>query len=62
MRESVSFKKLFEEHIRITRDRLHYRLNKSDLYKYLIRKDSHLLETKHQSSYDNPEEEGTYGD
>ncbi len=49
MRESVSFKK-HEEHIRITRDRLckHYRLNKSDLYKYLIRKDSHLLETKHQ--------------
>ena len=49
MRESVSFKKN-EEHIRHTRDRLckHYKLNKSDLYKYLIRKDSYNLESKHQ--------------
>lgn len=49
MRESVSFKKN-EEHIRSTRDRLckHYKLNKSDLYKYLIRKDSYNLENKHQ--------------
>lgn len=49
MRESVSFKKN-EEHIRNTRDLLcqHYKLNKSDLYKYLVRKESFNLDSKHQ--------------
>jgi len=49
MRESVSFKKN-EEHIRHTRDTLckHYKLNKSDLYKYLIRKDSYNLESRNK--------------
>ena len=47
MRESVSFKKN-EEHIRTSGDKLckYYKLNKSDLYKYLILKDSHLLEVR----------------
>ena len=51
MRESVSFKKN-EEHIRTSRDKLckYYKLNKSDLYKYLILKDSHLLEIHRRDS------------
>ena len=52
MRESVSFKKN-EEHIRTSRDKLckYYKLNKSDLYKYLILKDSHLLEVRRREFF-----------
>ena len=44
LRESISFK-LHEKHIMDTRDKLceHYRLNKSDLIKYLIKKEELTL-------------------
>jgi hypothetical protein len=44
IREIVSYKQ-HEDYIRDIRDRLclHYRLNKSDLVKYLIRKEEHVL-------------------
>ena len=52
MRELVSFKKN-EERIRTSRDKLckYYKLNKSDLYKYLILKDSHLLEVQRREFF-----------
>lgn len=47
IRESISFKKN-EIHIRDSRDDLckHYKLNKSDLYKYLVRKESFNIKNK----------------
>ena len=44
IREIISYKQ-HEDYIRDIRDRLclHYRLNKSDLVKYLIRKEEHAL-------------------
>jgi hypothetical protein len=44
LRETISFKQN-EKHIMDSRDNLckHYRLNKSDLIKYLIRKEEHFL-------------------
>ena len=44
IREIVSYKQ-HEDYIRDIRDQLcaHYRLNKSDLVKYLIRKEEHTL-------------------
>lgn len=44
IREIVSYKQ-HEDYIRGIRDQLcaHYRLNKSDLVKYLIRKEEHAL-------------------
>ena len=44
LRESISFKQ-HEKHIMDTRDKLceHYRLNKSDLVKYLIKKEELAL-------------------
>lgn len=46
LRESISFK-LHEKHIMDTRDKLckHYKLNKSDLIKYLIKKEELTLRT-----------------
>ena len=46
IREIVSYKQ-HEDYIRDIRDRLctHYRLNKSDLVKYLIRKEEYILKT-----------------
>ena len=46
LRESISFK-LHEKHIMDTRDKPceHYRLNKSDLIKYLIKKEELTLRT-----------------
>jgi hypothetical protein len=50
MRESISFKKN-EIHIRDSRDNLckYYKLNKSDLFKYLIRKESFNIKNKEQA-------------
>ena len=44
LREQISFKQ-HEAHVMKSRDALcvHYRLNKSDLVKYLIKKEAHIL-------------------
>ncbi len=49
IRESISFKQN-EVYIRDSRDLLckHYKLNKSDLFKYLARKESFNLKNKDQ--------------
>ena len=50
IRESLSFKKN-ESHIIESRDLLckHYRLNKSDLIKFLIKKESYILKQPHET-------------
>jgi len=50
IRESISYKKN-EEHILDSRDELcrHYRLGKSDLVKYLIKKESFNLKNIHRT-------------
>ena len=50
VRESLSFKRS-ESHIIESRDLLckHYRLNKSDLIKFLIKKESYILKQPHET-------------